>query len=132
MLVRRTFEPVPNSVGETRRFVAAALLEADLAQLTDLALLAVSELASNAVEHARTSFEVCVTTDGPLEIAVIDGSSSMPIRTDVDPLDVSGRGLMLLEATGHRWGAEAEGTGKRVFWQYDLDQHRPPGSEPSG
>jgi anti-sigma regulatory factor (Ser/Thr protein kinase) len=120
MQVHRSFDPQPTAVGEARRFVAAALAEAGHgdAAVVDLAMLVTSELASNAVEHAGTAFEVTVETRPGLRIAVADENPQMPVRRDPDPLDVSGRGLLMLDATG-RWGVEPHGAGKRVFWEYD-------------
>ena len=52
--------PAGASVGEARRFVTALLAERGLEHLQDDATLAVSELVTNAVLHARTTIEVRV------------------------------------------------------------------------
>jgi anti-sigma regulatory factor (Ser/Thr protein kinase) len=100
--------------------MAAVLAEAGQTDgsVLDVAMVVVSELASNAVEHARTPFEVAVETAPGLRITVADGSPVLPARRDAGPLEVSGRGLMMLEAAG-RWAAEPHGGGKRVSWEHD-------------
>ena len=125
MLVRREFEPVGSSVADARRFTRDALAEFGPPVLDD-ALLVVSELATNAVQHARTRFEVTidvpkVTIDHTsiLRIAVSDGSSQQPQLLHPNPEDAFGRGIALVNALGD-WGTEATGAGKRVWWQVPV------------
>ncbi|HEX8496527.1 MAG TPA: ATP-binding protein, partial [Actinomycetales bacterium] len=57
---------IGSSVSLARRFVTSALRERGLEQLCDDAALAVSELVTNAVLHARTQVDVTVRTGGPV------------------------------------------------------------------
>jgi anti-sigma regulatory factor (Ser/Thr protein kinase) len=86
------------------------------------ALLIVSELATNAVQHARTDFIVTVAHgDNRLHVAVRDGASefprpSGPVFTGPQAsLDERGRGLRLVHRLAAAWGAMPARGGK-VVW----------------
>src|SRR5688572_5836551 len=65
--------------------------------VVDDVVLAVSELVTNAVEHAGTSFELLtVLDDGCLRVEVSDGSGELPRCADPGPHAVGGRGLFLV------------------------------------
>lgn len=71
--------PEPRSASAARRFVADRLQEWGLEALRDDALLAVTELVTNAVLHARTPLLVCVSSENrQVEIAVFDGNETLP------------------------------------------------------
>jgi anti-sigma regulatory factor (Ser/Thr protein kinase) len=81
-----------------------------------------SELAGNAVEHARTEFVVTVSRDGAaLHLAVRDGAAQYPRLIEPAPLDQRaqmsdrGRGLLLVHAVAAAWGAMPARGGK-VVW----------------
>ena len=109
MVVRRRFASDARSVRDARRFVAAVLSECDMPvdALHDVVLLAVSELATNAVEHAGTDFEVVLdVAPSWLDLGVADGSPDEPRMRQAGPTDEGGRGLALLDAIAERWGTE--------------------------
>ena len=54
--------------------------------------LVVSELATNAITHAGTPFEVCITTGPTVRVEVYDGSTSPPVLRRAGPADAGGRG----------------------------------------
>src|SRR5581483_3459608 len=113
--------PEPGSAGAARRFVAAALRAGD--GVEELAVLLVSELASNAVLHAGTEFEVVVDRDGNrLRIEVSDANPTMPMLKSYVTESVTGRGLHMVAASADRWGFEARGTGKVVWFEIDRSQ----------
>ena len=65
----------PAGVSVARAFVARHLRDHDVADLVDDVQLAVSELATNAIMHARTSFSVLLAgRDGSVRLDVGDGS----------------------------------------------------------
>jgi anti-sigma regulatory factor (Ser/Thr protein kinase) len=113
--------PQPTSVRAARELVTQACYGWHLAQVQD-ARLVVSELAANAVEHARTDFVVTVSTARDrLHLAVLDGATAFP-RLNVPPpagagaqLGGRGRGLNLVHATAAAWGAMPARGGK-VVW----------------
>ena len=89
--------------------------------LGDCVRLIVSELATNAVLHARTPFYVRVTRDDHmLRLEVRDGSRAVPERQVVAPDALTGRGLALVEIYSDRWGSEPRTDGKVVWCELDL------------
>jgi len=113
----------PESVTAARHFLCQMLSAWGLAELTDTVALAASELLTNAVVHARTSFEVTVLADQDLLVSVRD--SAVPWRLG-QPADLpdwpqeSGRGLALVAAVSHQWGVRPEPDGKTVWFTVAL------------
>jgi anti-sigma regulatory factor (Ser/Thr protein kinase) len=113
---QRSFVPVVASVGEARRFVTDALhLVGCTEAVTTWARLVTSELATNAVVHARSDFEVGVGTNGQVVISVSDRASQEPVVTHAGPAAPGGRGMLLVAGTSDAWGVEPQGSGKRVW-----------------
>lgn len=116
-------EPRPTSVRAARELVARACHAWNLHhQLRQDALIIVSELAANAVQHARTDFIVTLSRTGTrLHVAVHDGATRFPpphrpaIVSPLAPLDDRGRGLRLVHAIAAAWGAVPTRGGK-VVW----------------
>ena len=77
-----TFSPEPMSVRSARAFVYERLSEWGHHAVTDTAGLAVSELATNVILHARTDFTVEVTLLGgeQVRVSVSDRSTAVPWR----------------------------------------------------
>jgi anti-sigma regulatory factor (Ser/Thr protein kinase) len=115
------FEPNPESAGRARRFVESQLGDVHDPDVLHRTLLAVSEMATNAIVHARSPFLVEVDSNGHVRVAVADRSADLPVPRAPDSLDTSGRGLLLLEALCSRWGAERRPPGKLVWCEIDLD-----------
>jgi anti-sigma regulatory factor (Ser/Thr protein kinase) len=111
------FPPEPTSVTDARHFVAGALQADGCPRATvETAKLLVSELASNAVLHARSPFQVSVSQhDHSLTIAVTDGSETRPTPRAVS--ESGGRGLRLVEALANEWGVAARVRGKAVYFR---------------
>jgi anti-sigma regulatory factor (Ser/Thr protein kinase) len=114
--------PGPSSVRAARHLVRHACRTWHLPQLVDDTSLIVSELASNAVEHAGTDFIVTVSRGGTsLHVAVHDGVSRFPrpsMPALIDPLALlaeRGRGLRLVHSVAAAWGAMPAHGGK-VVW----------------
>jgi anti-sigma regulatory factor (Ser/Thr protein kinase) len=82
-MCRRAFlglEPTPQAAGEARRFVASTCHRWGIDRVSEEVTLAVSELVTNAVLHARTHVEIelCVS-DGMLVLCVSDKDSRPPV-----------------------------------------------------
>ena len=74
MTVQRTFLPTPGSVRDARSFVVEQLPKLPYGTRESISLI-VSELATNAVLHAATSFTVAVRlTEQTLTLEVTDHS----------------------------------------------------------
>lgn len=116
----------PRHVRDARAFVARQLLEHDLADLDDVVRLVVSELATNAVRHAATDFDVTVAhADGVLTVSVWDGSPVVPVAAlPRRPLSSDGRGLHMVATLSDAWGVTSQGPGKRVWATFATDGTR--------
>ena len=117
--VCRAFPAELGSVAAARRFVRDALADLDEEQRYGLTLV-VSELATNALLHAATSFEVSIHHDSSVRIGVTDCDPTPPIPRQASPTDTSGRGLHLIEQLCTRWGVEPVDGGKCVWCELDL------------
>lgn len=111
------FGAVRESPSAARDFIATALRRAGAAAETLFdAQLVVSELATNAVFHARSEFSVAIRISGPVvRIAVRDGSAARPVLLDPGPTRGSGRGIALIEGLASDWGIESAHSGKTVW-----------------
>ncbi len=112
----RSFLGNASSLRGTRQFVMDTLHSWDLDHVGEDAAIVVSELATNAVLHARSDFVVALALDGDtVRISVSDASSHLPVVQEPSPTTISGRGLVLVSALGARWGTQPVGDGKEVW-----------------
>lgn len=103
--VRLDLQAQPASVSEARRFVRRVLTEWDLPEVIDTVALLTSELATNAVLHARTPYAVLVQRDnGDVRVDVLDGSEVAPWRRKNTQLAATGRGVAMVERLSTAWG----------------------------
>jgi anti-sigma regulatory factor (Ser/Thr protein kinase) len=110
--------PVAASVAEARRWAAAQVGPVAGPAVAETAALLVSELVSNVVLHARTPCEVSIAHHGPaLRVVVRDACDRMPRSAGAaDPLAMSGRGLLLVEALSDAHGVERHAEGGKSVW----------------
>ena len=113
----------PESIGAARAAVRRALVSCDLEALVETAQLLTSEVATNAVLHARTDFELRVERrGGRVRISVLDGSPALAARRRYGLDSGTGRGLGLVEALSAAWGCErADGWAKATWFELDPD-----------
>ncbi len=111
----------PGSPAQARRLTRARLTGWSVCEDTcDTAALVVSELVTNAIVHTASSHVVCELYDGAdlLRIAVRDEGCA-PGRpranTRQQPEEEHGRGLLLVDALCHAWGAHEHGPGLLVW-----------------
>jgi anti-sigma regulatory factor (Ser/Thr protein kinase) len=106
----------PSSAGAARRFVSGLL--SDPTETVETVVLLVSELASNAVLHARTPFELRVRVDDTtIRVEVIDANPMLPALKAYAPESVTGRGLHMVADEADRWGCETVAEGKVVWFE---------------
>jgi anti-sigma regulatory factor (Ser/Thr protein kinase) len=109
------------------RAVVRALLPAwGLTPIVDDAELVVSELVSNAVEHAPGSetYELEVAQRaGGIRISLVDGSSIKPVVAELAHDRPRGRGMRIVEALTDAWGSDDHHGGKRVWVDLNGDDH---------
>ncbi|MFE0763663.1 ATP-binding protein [Streptomyces smyrnaeus] len=113
-----TLPRVGESAGVARRLVQHALGVWHLDVLADPAALVISELVTNAVEHARgENLRVTVARldDDGVHVSVVDKSRTWPTPQNPDLDDVDGRGLVLIEHMAKQWGTEPKPWGKLVW-----------------
>lgn len=113
----RTFRSDAQSASGARHFVSQHLTEHDLSYLVEDVRLVASELATNAMLHARTPFTVSLEQRLRVVLLTVrDGEPSTPERVDAKVMDTHGRGLFLVDHTSHDWGVtEGPGVSKSVW-----------------
>jgi len=93
-----------------------------LSQYADTVELLVSELVGNAVRHtgARTFGLRMQRRRGWIRIEVRDPSRALPCLLPVRDLDVSGRGLFLVDTLSDRWGVDLQPRGKTTWFELRI------------
>jgi anti-sigma regulatory factor (Ser/Thr protein kinase) len=111
-----SFTADDRQVSAARRFVVRALQEWGDERLEWAATALVSELATNAVLHARTGFTVSLRlVDDTLRIAVADMSSRLPQQRAYAVDAATGRGLVLMDDLSDAHGVDLTAGGKSVW-----------------
>jgi hypothetical protein len=144
-------EPVLSAAAEARAFTAETCRRWDLDAVSDVLVLAVSELVSNGVLHAHTRMKLILALGhGTVQVAVTDHGSGRPVlrppgdllaalagsagpqvggahhpgrRGDGPGRHAGGLGLVIVDAVSHEWGVSVHETGKDVW----LRLHAPEG-----
>ncbi|MFD3919895.1 ATP-binding protein [Streptomyces sp. NPDC058595] len=113
------FTAEPRVVARVRRAMRLHLSLWRLSDLEDVALICVSELVANVINHVGpgTPVTLAVSTDGPhLRIELSDPDTrAMPTLLAPTSGAESGRGLMILDAVADRWGVISRADSK-VVW----------------
>jgi anti-sigma regulatory factor (Ser/Thr protein kinase) len=114
----------PESAGAARRLTRHQLLHRWMLPppLTEEAVLLVSELVGNAVQHAGAHvFGLRIRRRrGWVRVEVRDPSRALPCHLPVRELDVSGRGLWLVDKLADRWGVDLLPYGKCTWFELRL------------
>jgi anti-sigma regulatory factor (Ser/Thr protein kinase) len=107
----------PSSASRSRDFVRHHLIEHGLSHLSDDVALVVSELATNAMEHAQTPFKVSLHAfEQTLLLEVEDGSRTGPFHVAAQVLDTNGRGITIVKLLSRDWGVDARTDGGKSVW----------------
>jgi len=118
VVVRRLdLDDSPVSPRRARSFVAAACAEWGVGALCDDAVIAASELVSNAVQHARTECRLTLRLDEQgLTVEVRDyRPGPLTLLRPVAPGTPRGLGLIAVAATCRHWGVTPTEDGKAVW-----------------
>lgn len=112
-----------SAAGVGRRVVAEVCAQAGVAEpVTEVAVLLVSELVTNAVVHAHSQPRLTATPqDGGVYVGVTDDSPDMPVVRGDDGAGVGGRGLLLVAALSTGWGIRSLGLGKEVWFTLSCE-----------
>ncbi len=129
--------PEPEAPSLARDLVGNACLRWGLPELLYPARLVMSELVTNAVEHAGTDLTVVVTRRGSgLQLAVADGFAEHPRLVRMRPprrgcpLDERGRGLQTVAGTATAWGSLPTPLGKVVWANLQPAREQTPPAVP--
>ena len=117
----RTFAFSRDAPASARHFAVAALRRWGIAGLADDVALVVTELAANAVRHARSGFTVILSArpsrPGVIRISVRDASPLRSSGVAGSPLPVAPlHGLGAVNAMASHWGVESLGSSGKTVW----------------
>lgn len=102
-----------------RQFVAQTLQVWRRGDLVDDATLVVSELATNAVVHARSDFDVTLSRlNAGIRVTVSDSSQQAPVEMSGPRSEPGGRGLTIVGAIATRWDYDVSDRGKHVWVEF--------------
>jgi anti-sigma regulatory factor (Ser/Thr protein kinase) len=88
--------------------------------------LVVTELLSNAIDHARAPIRLTVSFPGEwVRVEVHDATDEPPRQQSHDPWRLRGRGLQMVDGLAVQWGWTADAAGKTVW--ADVPIGWPPG-----
>lgn len=116
----------PEGASFARRAMAgAAVLWRLDREMTETALLLVSELATNAIRHGTPPVRLSLRLERDrqhrdrLRVEVTDSSPSLPELSHPEPDQTAGRGLQIVQLLAARWGASASPRrlGKTVWFE---------------
>jgi len=112
----QVYLPVAESVPAARRFVVDVLRAWGMEDLDVDAAIVISELATNALRHAETSFRAVLDRqqDG-VRLGVEDAARDRLARRSPTSYDLGGRGVDIVEALSRRWGWSELPSGKLVW-----------------
>ncbi len=116
--------PSGRAPGLARQAARDALAAWRLEELTDTAVLLVSELVTNAIQHASAGGSAIVlrleTAGGWLRIEVHDPDPGEPTPRPLAGLEESGFGLVLVDTMADKWGVRQTANGKAVWAELDT------------
>ncbi|KAB1143642.1 ATP-binding protein [Streptomyces luteolifulvus] len=111
----------PESAATARRLTQVVVLRqwGLTPKMTEDAVLLVSELVGNAVRHtgARVFGLRMRRRRGWIRIEVRDPSRGLPCLMPVQDMDISGRGLFLVDKLSDRWGVDLLPRGKTTWFE---------------
>jgi anti-sigma regulatory factor (Ser/Thr protein kinase) len=114
-----TLAPDTSSVAVARRYVGDLLADAGISDPSAyLAVLATSELVTNAILHAATRVDLRVEiAGGTMRVEVVDYGDGCPVYSRVASDADHGRGLMVVSRVATRWGVDLESDRKSVWFE---------------
>jgi hypothetical protein len=117
--IEKGFAARPDQVRAARQFVLGVIDSWGLR--SDEAILVVSELAANALSHARSAFTVALQRDGGAVVVEVSDASPAPPAITMPPPDAAdGRGLLIVDRVARAWGSRPLSSGGKVVW-VELD-----------
>jgi len=115
----------PRSVAAARRYAVQTCRAGGYHGGYDTLMLRVSGVVTKALIHGAGQISVRVLDDGSrLRVEVSDDSDAVPGLRAFDRDAEGGRGLALVDAPAHAWGADPKPGGKTVW--FELDERSSP------
>ncbi|MCP2323057.1 hypothetical protein HDA40_001564 [Hamadaea flava] len=121
----RHLEPGPDAVRQARAITLDCCRRWDLPHVADTAQLIVSELVTNAVQHAQTEMDLVLTHRGPRLHLQVRDTAYAPALFPIEPFTslvyrvgddrIGGRGLMLVAMLSTACGTNV-GTNAKTVW----------------
>jgi anti-sigma regulatory factor (Ser/Thr protein kinase) len=113
---RAAFPANFEAVAAARRYTQERLNTWGAARESIAASLIVSELASNAVRHVGSGFEVALAyRDDAVRIVVSDQSGALPVPRQPESGATSGYGLNIVRILASDWGCILDDHGKEIW-----------------
>lgn len=113
----RAFDPANLSAREARQFVRRLLVDAGREDWLDATELAVSEVVTNVVLHAHTTFDLTVkVADDHVRVEVRDRNPALPHQRSYAGEALTGRGLALVDQVTDAHGVIPLGPEGKVVW----------------
>jgi two-component sensor histidine kinase len=104
-----------------RAFVRRNWSELEDGETLDAVALCVSELVTNALDHAAPPYALRIQRSRRrLRIEVADASEGEPVLRSITPSAVRGRGIFLVEAVSTTWGVQTTNHGKTVWAEFST------------
>jgi len=83
--------------------------------------LLTSELATNALLHGRSAFDIVVLeAGGRLRVEVADDCPKNAVLVTADQAAVHGRGIFIVNELADSWGSTENGAGKTVWFELAI------------
>ncbi|MGV9351633.1 ATP-binding protein [Streptomyces spiralis] len=106
----------PDGLSSVRTTLGEQLGKWGVDSVSDTAALLASELLTNALRHSGGSaLFMALPLINAVRLEVYDSCTATPHRREAAEDDVSGRGMMLVEALARSWGVDRCPIGKRVW-----------------
>jgi len=119
--VQTQFPSTETASRSARAFLRATLKTWALNGLDDVTELLTSELVSNVVRHVGSNIVLrAIHDDEQIRVEVDDTSASLPVIRHPRPLDLGGRGLVLVDTLADRWGTDLHPGGKTVWFEINA------------
>ena len=110
-------EPHPRASRSARDFVSRTCLDWQRPHVIGSAVLVVSELVTNGLNHAGTNMDITLSTFGDrVRLAVHDGADEPPRVLPAGDRHGRGRGMHVVEGFSRAWGSLPGPQGGKAVW----------------
>ena len=117
-----TLPPDTESPGRARSFVRQALAD-EPGDITDMVLLLVSEVVTNAVLHARSQIRLGIGWNGDaVRVEVADHSPLPATPRRFAELATTGRGMQMVDQVADSWGLRPVDDGKVIWFELTMSR----------